>query len=176
VRTRLRIATGIAVVLLSVLGAVPLWRVADRLLPHAIVLWDSEQCAGSTVSDHAVFGMTGPLLRPGHGDIEIIDARPLGLSAHTGWRTWVVPVPPRALFTGALDTAEPPPGWPDRVEASDATVSSSHRAELDLEIWPTRPGGATSMRGFLVDYRTTLGIVRTVTTPTVVTTRPGGCG
>lgn len=161
--------------LLLVLGAVPISQVADRLLPHAIRLWDTDQCAPSDVSDHALFGMGAAVLQPGHPDVQILDARPLGLSEGAGWRTWVVPVATDAGWTGSLGTLAPPPGWPDRTAATGATVSGDRRAQLLLEVWPGPGSTRTALRGFLVTYRTALGIVRTVRTPTTLTTRVGGC-
>jgi hypothetical protein len=119
--------------------------------------------------------MAGPVVQPGHTDIQILEARPLGLPAGTRWRTWIVPVANNSGWTGALGTHEPPAGWPDRVPAAGATVSSDNRAELDLEIWPGPGQTETSIRGFLVTYRTTLGITRNDRTPTNITTNFNGC-
>lgn len=172
---RARACAVLGAALLLVLGAVPLSRAADRLLPDAIRLWDTDQCAPSDTTDHALFGMGAAVLTTGHPDVQILDARPLGLSEGAGWRTWIVPVATDGGWTGSLGTLEPPPGWPDRTAASGANVSGDRRAQLLLEVWPGRSEARTAVRGFLVTYRTAFGIVRTVRTPTTLTTRVGGC-
>ena len=115
------------------------------------------------------------MLRPGAADVQILEARPLGLSPGARWRTWILPVAKDSGWTGSLGTSAPPPGWPRRVDAAGATVASDHQTELDLEIWPGPGQTRTSVRGFLVTYRTTLGLTRTVRTPTTLTTRTAGC-
>jgi hypothetical protein len=172
---RTRMISGIAAGLLLVAGAVPIAHAIDRAVPHAIVLWDTDQCAPSTAQDHSVFGIAGPVLPPGDSAIQVLDAHPLGVSPGARWRTWVVPVAKGAGWTGALGTERPPTGWAARMPAAGATVTADERAELDLEIWPGAGATRTSIRGFLVTYRTTFGIVRTAWTPTEVSTTPGGC-
>ncbi len=172
---RVRVIAGAAAAVMLALGAVPIAHAADRLLPHAVDLWDTTQCSPATSADHSVFGMAALVLQPGHPDVQILEARPLGLSAGARWRTWVVPVAEDAGWTGSLGTSAPPVGWSQRVAAAGATLSGDRRAELDLEIWPGPGETRTAVRGFLVRYRTVFGITRTARTPTELTTRAGGC-
>ena len=160
-------------VLMAGLAAVPLSGVADRLLPHAVRLWDTHQCAPSDRDDHALFGVGAP--EPGSGTVRILDAHPLGLPPGVRWRAWVRPVPPGGGRTGSLSTASPPAGWADRVPAAGAEVTGDRAVEVLPEVWPGEGGDRTAVRGFLVTYRGALGLPRTVRTRVDLTTRPRRC-
>jgi hypothetical protein len=163
-----------AVVMLG-LAAVPLYGVADRLLPHAVELDDLHVCGPSNDRAHGLVGVAGPVLPSTAGAVRITDVHPLGLSEGARWRAWSVPIAGRDSFIGFLDTASPPDGWADRVPAAGAEATGSRPSELVLEVWPGTGQRTTSLRGVLVAYRDGLGLPRTARSTLQVETRVGGC-